>query len=211
VRRVIRGDLPVVGDDDERRPRRRAIRLEMPVEVPLADGVDAGDRLVEEEKAWPGDEAAGEIDPLPLSPRERPDRPARQVRPSHPAERLLGPAALVAADEAGPPAPDAGEDELDRQRRKAGVGRLQLRDVADRARRRLPWVAPEKGDPAPVGADEPEERPEKGRLAGAVRPDDRQRAPLGQIERDRLDGETVAVADREVFDGDGGVAHGDPP
>ncbi len=73
----------VVGDED----RRHADPLEQPADVaaqlPAQSGVEAGERLVEQDHAWLRGERPGQGDPLLLASRQRaghPRRPCRRAR-----------------------------------------------------------------------------------------------------------------------------------
>jgi len=168
--------LEVVRDQDRRQPELPQQLLELPAHRGSRVCVERGERLVEQQDSWVPRERAGEGGALAFA--------ARQLAGPHVCERRdpesleqLGGARLASERDVA----------LHRQVREE---RIVLEDVADRPgfgrdvdppRGIEPHVVSER-DPARLRSQQPGDRAQEGRLAGARRPDERER-PLPDLER----------------------------
>ncbi len=137
-------------------------------EIADGAGVDARERLVEQNDRRVLYDQAGEQGALELAARERPDRPLFAAREPDGGERRLAgrPSAKQAAPGPEPP-PQAHGHEIEHGEGKIPVDLGGLRQVGDGAVRRTALDPPAKH---PDLADEPFQQ---GRLASSVRPDQR--------------------------------------
>ena len=170
-------------------------------ELEDAGGIEAVDRLVEDQQLGVAEQAAGDAEALAHAERVA-------------ADLVVGPAAEADALERGV---DAAVGALvarrgvDVQVLAAGEMAVEARLLDDRAdaRQRLRAVVlAEQADRAAGGLREPEQQPDQRRLAGAVGAEEAEGAAARHLEVDVLEGGAVAEALPEALGVDGQIGHG---
>ena len=132
--------------------------------VAHARRVEAGRRLVEHEQARRAQQRRGDPEPLAHAVRVAARLVARAAGEVDRVERGVDPAARVAAVERGHHLEVLAAAQVRVEARRLD----EAGDAVERARALGLRVAPEQPHAAGVGADEPEQHPQRRRLAGAV-------------------------------------------
>ncbi len=171
-------------------------------ELSLRLGVDAGDRLVEHEQVGFARERACDQDTLLLPAGELEHRPAGELGQADRLDRVVDRGTIARACPT-PPAPTSeptGRDDLADGDREIGREHATLRDVSEPGpiRERV-RIDPEEVDDAGVGAQQPEEEAEQGRLPGPVRPGEGHELARREGERHVVDDPLLAVRERHVL------------
>src|SRR5207253_3302291 len=175
--------VEVVGGEED---RQLAVAAEVrdDVEQLRADArVEADGRLVEEEDVRARDERAGDLEPAPFSAAVGADRPVDEVAQPDEVDELLDPPLRVARLDA----PEAGvQVEVAASGQGAGDDRLLEDDAARLAggeRLSADVEASDPGRPA-TRADGRRQHPDRGRLAGAVGPEQSEHLAWRDLEVD---------------------------
>ena len=170
-------------------------------ELEDAGGVEAVDRLVEDQQLGVAEQAAGDAEALAHAERVG-------------ADLVVGPAAEADALERGVDAPVGAlvaRRGVHVQVLAAGEMAVEARLLDDRAdaRQRLRAVVlAEQADRAAGGLREPEQQPDQRRLAGAVGAQEAEGAAARHLEVDVLEGGAIAEALPEALGVDGQIGHG---
>ena len=208
VGRAARDDLAVVDDGDRvgqlvrllevlrRQQERRALADEVADHVPHPDPaarVEARRRLVEDQQPRPADQGSTEVEAAAHAARVGLDDPVGGIGQLELLEQFVGAPARLGRRQVVQPAEQPqvlapGQVLVDR-----GVLARQADDPPDLVGLR-PDVEPGHGRAPGVGPEERGEDPHRRRLAGAVRTEQAQDGPLGDLEVDAVEGSDLALA-----------------
>ncbi len=161
--------------------------------------VEPAGGLVEEQQGRLGDQRAGDLDTLLRAVRQGRGGEPRAIGEADDVERFEG---LLLPHPAAAGVP-ADEDVLEHGHRAEEVDVLEgARDPAahDSVGRRLEQRRPVELHLSLVRRVEPRDDVERRRLAGAVRADQPGHDPLGDLERDAVEGDNAAESERDVPD-----------
>ena len=197
------GFVEQVRRQDDRRPLAFANLAEILPQIAAGAGVEAGAWFVEQQQSRAVEHALGKFDAAPHAARERFDQIVRPIGEADGGEELVAARRQFARREAVQAAVVAevlGDRQLLVEARRleddaeltANGGRFETKVVA------------EDRDLALLERNERRQQTEERRLAAAVRAEEGEDFALGDIEREIVDGETVAVAVGNVVGGDGG-------
>ena len=199
------GDVLHLGEDvrgeEHRAARRRALAHEA-VELLLDEGVETARRLVEDEELRPVHQRLDEADLLPVALREV-GHGAVQVE-VEPLDQLVH----VARIDADAQAREEREVLAARQARVEGELARDVADVPADLDALPARVQPEHDGPARRRTDEVDEEPERGRLAGSVRPQVAEDLAALDLEGEVDDAPRPAVALRQALGLDCRRRHG---
>src|SRR5688500_8823235 len=161
------------------------------------DEIHPGGRLIEHEDVRLADEGARDEDPLLLATGERVELLVREVADADVIERIASEVTVCPgrATQEADPVVASHDDDVDDLERKAVVDRIALRNVAEPHVRR-------RGDRPLLRFERPQDRPENGRLARAVRPHESQKVARGDVERDVAQHHVTPVPERRVVEAD---------